>query len=162
MIVAPEVVGDAAANLASLGSSISDAHAAAAAPTTGILAAGADEVSSAVTSLFSGYASQFQAASAQASAFHSEFVQTLHASAGSYTATEAANIAALRPSGATSVAALPNPIGAILNQLVGRPLNLALNVITLPFRISLLIAFAVLYLTVFLITIFVLNFGPYF
>jgi hypothetical protein len=53
MIVAPEMVADAAANLASLRSSISEANAAAAAPTTSIRGAGADEVSSAITSLFS-------------------------------------------------------------------------------------------------------------
>ncbi|WP_016719227.1 PE domain-containing protein, partial [Mycobacterium tuberculosis] len=43
--VAPEIVVAAATDLAGIGSAISAANAAAAAPTTAVLAAGADEVS---------------------------------------------------------------------------------------------------------------------
>src|SRR5437868_3188501 len=96
VIAVPELVTDAATSLASQGSTISAAYAAAAAPTTGMLAAGADEVSTAITTLFSEQASAFQALSAQAAAFHAQLVQTLHAGADAYAATDAANAGPLQ------------------------------------------------------------------
>lgn len=45
VIAAPEFVAAAATDLANIGSTISAANVAAAAPTSGVLAAGADEVS---------------------------------------------------------------------------------------------------------------------
>ncbi|REQ17293.1 PE family protein, partial [Mycobacterium tuberculosis] len=66
--VAPEIVVAAATDLAGIGSAISAANAAAAAPTTAVLAAGADEVSAAIAALFSGHAQAYQALSAQAAA----------------------------------------------------------------------------------------------
>lgn len=45
VIAMPEMMASAATDLASIGSTISSANAAAAVPTTGLLAAGADEVS---------------------------------------------------------------------------------------------------------------------
>jgi triacylglycerol lipase len=65
VMAAPEVMTDAATDLASLGSTISAAHAAAAARTSGVPAAGADEVSAAITTLFSEHASAYQALGAQ-------------------------------------------------------------------------------------------------
>lgn len=53
VLATPEMVAAAANNLAQIGSTLSAANAAALAPTTGVLAAGADEVSAAVASLFS-------------------------------------------------------------------------------------------------------------
>jgi PE family len=58
-----------------IGSSLSAADAAATLPTTAVVAAAADEVSTAIASLFSGHVQQFQALSAQAAAFHARFVQ---------------------------------------------------------------------------------------
>jgi hypothetical protein len=55
LVVVPEFVASAATDLSRVGSALSAARAAAAAPTTGVLAAGADEVSAAVASLFSGF-----------------------------------------------------------------------------------------------------------
>ena len=91
VIAAPEMVTDAATNLASIGSEIGAANGAAAAPTTEILSAGADEVSTAITAIFSDYASAYQALIVKAATFHAQFMQTLTAGAGLYTATEAAN-----------------------------------------------------------------------
>lgn len=54
VLATPEMVAAAANNLAQIGSTLSAANAAALAPTTGVLAAGADEVSAAVASLFPG------------------------------------------------------------------------------------------------------------
>ncbi len=92
----PEMVAGAATNLASLGSTISAAHAVAAAPTNGLAAAAADEVSAAIASLFSGHAREYQAVSVRAAAFHSQFVQLLGDAGGSYTAAEAANAGPLQ------------------------------------------------------------------
>ncbi|OBI97132.1 hypothetical protein A5660_07085 [Mycobacterium alsense] len=87
----PDLLEGAAQELAGIHSSLGEAAAAAAAPTTGIASAAQDEVSIAVASLFGNFGGQFQAVSAQARAFHAEFVALLNAGAGAYVATEAAN-----------------------------------------------------------------------
>ena len=74
LVAVPEFLTSAASDLSNIGSALSAAYAAAA-PTTGVLAAGADEVSVSVASLFSGQGQAFQALGAQAAAFHSQFVQ---------------------------------------------------------------------------------------
>ena len=51
VVAVPEVLGTAAADLTSIGSRIDAANAAAATPTTGILAAAEDEVSAAIADL---------------------------------------------------------------------------------------------------------------
>jgi triacylglycerol lipase len=94
VIAVPEVLGTAATDLASIGSTVNVANAAAAAPTTSIVAAAEDEVSAAIAELFSGHGQAYQALSAQAAAFHDQFVQALTATAGSYASAEAANVAA--------------------------------------------------------------------
>ncbi|WP_280177807.1 cellulose binding domain-containing protein [Mycobacterium pseudokansasii] len=96
MTAVPEALAAAAREITGIGSTLSAANAAAAAPTTGLLAAGADEVSAAIAGLFSSHAREYQALSAQAVAFHEQFVTALTASARSYLSTEAANIAPLR------------------------------------------------------------------
>ena len=75
VITAPEMMVSAASDLAGIGSSLNAAHAAAVVPTTGVLAAAGDEVSAAIASLFSSHAQQFQALSAEAAAFHAQFVR---------------------------------------------------------------------------------------
>lgn len=92
-----ELVSNAAGNLARIGSIISEANSAAAAQTTSTLAAGADEVSRAVAAVFSAHAQGYQALSAQATAFHNQFVQTLAGGAQSYALAEATNIGPLQP-----------------------------------------------------------------
>jgi hypothetical protein len=62
---------------------------AAAAPPKGMVAPSADEVSAAIAALFGSYAQEYQALSAQATAFHNEFVQ-LVAQGGSQSAEAAA------------------------------------------------------------------------
>ena len=69
LVVAPDLLVSAAADLKGIGSALDAAHAAAAVPTTGLAAAGADEVSAAVAALFGGVGQEFQALNAQASAF---------------------------------------------------------------------------------------------
>src|SRR5262245_60060922 len=96
LIAAPEWLAAAATDLAGVGSSISAANAAAAAPTTSLLAAGADEVSAALAALFGAHAQTYQSLSTQAALFHQQFVQTLNAGASSYALAEAANASPLQ------------------------------------------------------------------
>jgi hypothetical protein len=89
--VVPDIVTAAAGNLAEIGSAMSAANAAAATPTTGLLAMANDEVSAAVTAVFSSHAQAYQNLGAQAAAFHDQFVSALNGGAGAYVATEVAN-----------------------------------------------------------------------
>ncbi|BBZ39431.1 hypothetical protein MCNS_24940 [Mycobacterium conspicuum] len=89
LVVLPEVVQSAAAELRDIGAELGAARVVAAAPTTGLPAAGADEVSVAVAALFTGHGRQFHTVSLQASAFHQRFVRALHSGAGAYQLTEA-------------------------------------------------------------------------
>jgi hypothetical protein len=109
--VAPEMVTGAATGLGSIGSTVSAANAAVAAPTTAVLTAAGDEVSAAIAALFSRYGSEFQGQSAQVAKFHSQFVQTLDSAAGAYAGTEAANVRGLLTG--------QNGLGSVENQLTG-------------------------------------------
>ncbi|MCV7098844.1 PE family protein, partial [Mycobacterium palustre] len=118
VIAIPESVTEAATNLKSVASAITAAHAAAAGPTTGVLAAAGDEVSAAIAALFSQHASNYQTLGAQAAAFHTQLVRALDASAGAYAATEAANANPLQ----TLQQGILELINAPTNSVLGRPL----------------------------------------
>jgi PE family len=90
----PETLTAAAGDLTAIGSAMAEQNAAAAAPTAGLVPAAADEVSALIATQFAAHAASYQAVSAQAAAVHDMFVATLHASAGSYAATESANAVA--------------------------------------------------------------------
>jgi hypothetical protein len=106
---APEYVAAAATDLANIGSTISSANTAAMGPTSGVLAAGADEVSATVAALFDAHAQAYQALSAQAAYFHGQFVQLLNGGATQYALAEAANASPLQTieQGVLSVAGAP-------------------------------------------------------
>jgi hypothetical protein len=89
--VAPELLQGAAQQLAGVGSSLAQAAATATGPITGITAAAGDEVSVAIAAVFGDAGRQFHAMSAQAQAFHTEFVSLMNAGAGAYASAEAAN-----------------------------------------------------------------------
>ena len=93
--VVPEAVTAAASDLANIGSTISEADPAAAAPTTSVVAAAEDEVSTAIAALFGSHAQQFQALSAEAAAVHASSLQALTGGAASYVKAEAANVLGL-------------------------------------------------------------------
>ncbi|BBX73930.1 hypothetical protein MSHI_18360 [Mycobacterium shinjukuense] len=112
VIAAPDLVAAAASELAGIGATLSTANAAAAFPTTGILAAGADEVSAAIAALFGAHGQAYQALSAQAAQFHTQFVQSLQAGAGAYASAETTNVEQQ----------LLNAINAPTQALLGRPL----------------------------------------
>jgi len=82
VVAVPDFLALAASNLAGIGSRLSEANAAAAAPTSALAAAAGDEVSAAVASVFAGHGQAFQQLSAQAEAFHAQFVQTLTGAGG--------------------------------------------------------------------------------
>ncbi len=119
LLATPEAVAAAATDLATIGSTINQAQAAAAALTTGLVPAAQDEVSAAMAGLFGRYAQGYQALAAQVSEFHARFVQALTASAGSYLAAESANATALL---ATARQDLLAAINAPAQELLGHPL----------------------------------------
>lgn len=96
LTVVPDIVSVASADLANLGSSLRTANAAAAPATTSMIAAAEDEVSAAIAALFGSHAQEFQALSAEAAAFHDEFVSALSGAANSYAGAEAANVTPLQ------------------------------------------------------------------
>lgn len=114
LLVEPDLVTAAAANLAGIRSALSEAAAAASTPTTALASAGADEVSAAVSRLFGAYGQQFQALNARAATFHAEFVSLLNGGAAAYTGAEAASV--------SSMQALLDAVNAPTQTLLGRPL----------------------------------------
>ncbi|ORW30655.1 PE family protein, partial [Mycobacterium paraense] len=118
VVAVPEAVATAAENAAGIASSLTAANSAAAIPTTGLLAAASDEVSTAIASLFASHGAQYQALSAQAAVFHTQFVQALNAAGGAYAATEAASANPLQ----TLAQDVLGVINAPTNTLLGRPL----------------------------------------
>ena len=109
----------AAADLADIGATVSEADAAAAAVTTGLVPAAQDEVSEAIAALFGKYAQEYHAFSAQAAELQEQLVRTLGASAASYAAAESANAAALLQTARQDVLSAVN---ATADALLGRPL----------------------------------------
>jgi hypothetical protein len=89
----PEALSATAASLAGIGVTMSAQNSAAAAPTTGLVPAAADQVSALAAAQFAVHAQMYQAISAQAEAIHQQLVSTLEINATSYAATEAANAA---------------------------------------------------------------------
>ena len=131
VIASPDVLASASQQLAGIGSSITSANTAAATPTTAVLAAAEDEVSAAIAALFSAHGQGFQALSAQAAAFHEQFVQALTAGAGSYVSAEAANVAAFmaNPVAAAQVAPWQQSLYNLSSKLAAL---LGLNPVTTP------------------------------
>ncbi|EUA02193.1 PE family protein [Mycobacterium kansasii 824] len=110
----PDIVAAAAADLTSLGSTLAEANATVAHSTIEVLTAAEDEVSEAIAALFSAHGRAYQGLSAQAAAFHAQFVQALTAGAGAYASAEAANAGPFQ--------SLLGAINAPVQALTGRPL----------------------------------------
>jgi len=132
LVVTPEVLTSAAADLDGIDSALNAAYRAASVPTTGLAAAAADEVSAAVAALFNGYGKEYQALSARAGAVGQRFMRALSSAAGCYATAEAGNASILRQVQNDVLAAANAPGGtgvagtAIndLNQLVARELSI--------------------------------------
>ncbi len=131
VVTTPDLVESAAADLASIRSSLSEAAATAAGPTTGIASAAQDEISMAVASIFGDFGQEFQALSAQAQAFHAQFVELMNTGAGVYAAAETANGQALLGGGVSggigpglggsAVTAIRTDANALSSAIVGAP-----------------------------------------
>jgi hypothetical protein len=138
VIATPDLVQSAAQDLAGIRSSLAEAAASAAGPTTGIATAAQDEVSAAIASMFGNFGQEFQAVTAQAQTFHEQFVNLMNAGAGAYASAEAANAAQTALGGgigqsvggaiASAEAAVGQPIQtgaqAISNAIASSPIAL--------------------------------------
>ncbi|OSC42043.1 PE family protein [Mycobacterium decipiens] len=108
-----DMMAAAAADVAGIGSAVSQANAAAAGPTTALVAAAADEVSAATATLFSTFAHEYQAITKQAAVYHEQFTQALAAAGRAYASAEAANAAAA----SNALSALTAPARALVSPL---------------------------------------------
>lgn len=95
LLAQPQMLASAAADMASIGSTVNRATDAAARATTGMAAAAADEVSAAIANLFNAFGQEGQAIIGQLAALQDGFAQTLAAAGTAYADTEAAGVAAL-------------------------------------------------------------------
>ena len=95
VIAAPEMMTSAASDLAAIGSNVDAAHMVAAARTTSVIPAAADEVSAAIASVFANHAQAFQGLAGKAAAFNDQFVQTLKSGGAANAQTEATSAAGL-------------------------------------------------------------------
>lgn len=135
--VAPELLDTAAADAARIGSAVRVGHLAALVPTTELAAAGADEVSAAIATVFGAHAREYQLAAAQAAMYHDEFVGTLRAAAAAYTSMEATIATAMAgPVGAATVsdplrtvgeAWVNSPLGQELDPIINAPTDILLG-----------------------------------
>ncbi|ORB84045.1 hypothetical protein B1987_09805, partial [Mycobacterium kansasii] len=91
--IVPQALECAAMDLAAIGSAFSQATAVVAVPTTGLLPAGADEVSAAMTALLTCHGQTWQAFSRDYEWLHQQFVDLLNGSTFKYWATEIDNAA---------------------------------------------------------------------
>jgi hypothetical protein len=153
VIAAPEMLGAAAADLATIDSSLGAAHSAAAAPTIALVPAAADEVSASIAHLFSQHAHDYQAVAGHAAAFHEQFIRHLNASARSYDSTEAANTSSLRSLAASTGSHASANTGA-QNQSLNQLSPLSVNVSWREVTILLLILFFPLDLPLVLLLLF--------
>ncbi|ORV85866.1 PE family protein [Mycobacterium interjectum] len=87
----PAALAAAAGNLQSVGAALNAGTDAAAAPTTEVVPAAADEVSLLTAAQFAAHGARFQELSARAARIQAALAATLATNAASYAATEAAN-----------------------------------------------------------------------
>jgi uncharacterized protein YukE len=92
----PEAMAAAANDLAGIGSNLAESNSQAAAPTTAIPAAAADQVSAVVAAFYGAHAQGYQSVSAQMSSFHEQFVQALASNGASYANAESAAASSLQ------------------------------------------------------------------
>lgn len=112
LLVTPEVVMNAADNLAAVSSAVGVAHQRSAPMTGELMPAASDEVSMAITRVFSDYSGTYHHAAAKADELFAGFVHHLRIGAGAYAGADAENtrgLAAPSPSAALSASAAPLP-----------------------------------------------------
>jgi broad specificity phosphatase PhoE len=89
LLVAPDILESAAADITQIGSTVGAGNLAAAIPRTQLTAAAADEVSAAIAAVFGAHAKEYQAAAALAATYHEQFARGLSSAAASYVRAEA-------------------------------------------------------------------------
>lgn len=114
VIAATNTLSTAASDIGSIGSAITAANLAAALPTTELLSAAADEVSTRIAALFGEHAANYQNLAAEAATFHEQIVRSLQSSAVSYSSAEAVGTALVQQT--------LNVVNAPTLALLGRPL----------------------------------------
>jgi hypothetical protein len=121
MLVQPQFVSTAAADVADIGSVIGAAKAAAAGPTTSVVAAAEDEVSAITAALFGSYGQEYQALLHQAAKFHEQFAAALAGAQAAYIEAETAAISLLGGStaAASPVASLDPPLPGLTGPTIG-------------------------------------------
>jgi hypothetical protein len=122
LITQPQLLTTAASDASAIGSALNEAKAAAAGPTTGLVAAAEDEVSAVAAQLFGAYGQEYQALLHQASAFHDQFVATLAAAGNAYAQVEAQIAGTLGLTGGASsssaVTAVSNAADPAVSQIL--------------------------------------------
>jgi hypothetical protein len=120
LLVEPQLVSTAAANVAGIGSTINAATAAAAGSTTGVVAAASDEVSLSAAAMFDTYAKDYQSLLKQAAAFHEQFAAALASANAAYLGAEAeAQTLLFSPSPGGGGVADPPGLTALTQPTVG-------------------------------------------
>lgn len=141
VLVVPQIVAVAAADVGRIGASLAAWNAAAAASTTAVVSAAGDQVSAAIAALFSQHGQGYQALAKQVAAFHHEFAQALSTGAGSYAAAEAparrrwrrrclARLSATAPTPPRRAATAPTAAGCSAAAATARPAPRASSVAT--------------------------------
>jgi hypothetical protein len=102
LITQPQILTTAAADASAIGSAINEAKAAAAGPTTSLVAAAEDEVSAITAQFFGSFGQEYQALLQQATAFHGEFVAALAGAGNAYAQAEAGIAGTLGLTGAAT------------------------------------------------------------
>ena len=87
--VDPAALVAAGRDVSVIGYAVADANSAAAASTTSVVPAGADEVSVAIAAVFSSHGAAYQSLGAQADQWQAQFAQLLAAAGAAYQAEEA-------------------------------------------------------------------------
>lgn len=119
----PQELAAAAAQLGAIGSALAAQNAGAAASTTAIAPAAADQVSILQSGIFTAYGALYQQFAAEAQTIQEQFVATLGLSSGTYEQSEAANAAAAvladgASSGSSAAAtAAPTTVDEAITQL---------------------------------------------
>jgi PE family/Histidine phosphatase superfamily (branch 1) len=133
VLVAPDLLETAAADVAQIGSAVTAGNLAAALPTTELAAAGADEVSAAIAAVFGAHAQEYQAAAARAATYYEQFVRTLGAAAAAYTGAEATIAGSLASPVLSEIQAFVSaPVRTVTEAWVTSPLGSALDAIINP------------------------------
>jgi hypothetical protein len=127
VIAVPELMAEAATDLAAISSTLNAAHMAAATPTVAVIPAAGDEVSSSIAHLFSQHAANYHALAVQA----------------------AANVASLQPSTPASFASLIAAFEDQVNNLLNAASNQLVGLLTAyPILVSLIDAVIIIPLTI--------------